>query len=108
METSVKTGEPAIDQRDDEDTRSNQAINQTSSDTVQLEILKLLKEMRDDNVQLSKKRKKNPRYDDKEYNDYNDNENNNGRNYNNSNNRIHNNKNRQKTLTIWEVFKAQP
>ena len=92
METSEKTSATAIDQRDDNNTpnRSNQAINRTSNDTVQLEILTLLKETRDENIQLRKKRKKNPRYDNDNNNGNNDNSNN-GQNSNNSNGRNSNN-----------------
>ena len=79
METSENKGENIVNHRDDNNTppRSNQAINQTSNDTVQLEILKLLREMRDDN---NSNRNSN-------------NNNNNGRNSNNNNGRNGNNRN---------------
>ena len=60
MEMSERTNTSEIDQRDDDDTQIhlNQSINATSSDTIQLEILKLLREMRDDNNESKKRNKR--------------------------------------------------
>ena len=85
METSENKGENTINQRDDNDTtpRSNQAINRTSNDTVQLEILKLLREMRDDN--------NSNRNSNNNSNNGRNSNNNSGRNSNNNNNGSNNN-----------------
>ena len=90
METSENRYAPPVEQRDDNSTptHSNQSINKTSNDTVQLKILKLLKEMREENSELRKRRKKNPKN-----NDYNSNNNPNNNNANNNNNNIINNNN---------------
>ena len=73
MEMSDKTNVSVIDQRDDDSTPiySNQFINRASDDTVQLDILKLLKEMRDDNNESRKRRRRNPRNDNTNNNDNN-------------------------------------
>ena len=44
-------------------THQNQSINRISSETIQLEILKLLKELRDDRKDFSKRRRKTTSYD---------------------------------------------
>ena len=98
MEMSDKTNASKIDQRDDENTpiHSNQSINTASNDTIQLEILKLLREMRDDNNESRKRSKKNSgkeNNNDNVNNNKNDNKNN-GRNSSRNNNG-NNNKHRK-------------